>query len=131
MVGKDLECVWILGTEWKLEALILGLLLLTLELVKELDILFRVYHAAAVLWVDGQVLVINNETAVEFSLTEQTFSPVARLLEILEVFLIMLHNSLLFLVFRCDDTFMSFFEELLLRVYPIEDHFNVTVLTLQ
>ena len=40
MVRKDLEGVWIISTEGKLEALILGLLLLTLELVKELDILF-------------------------------------------------------------------------------------------
>ena len=84
-------------------------------------------HAAAVLRVDGQVLVINNKTAVEFGLAEQALLTIAWLLEILEVLLIMLHLSLLFLVFGCDDTLMSFFEELLLRIYFVEYHLDVAL----
>ena len=84
-------------------------------------------HAAAVLWVYGQVLVINYETAVEFGLTEQALSSIAWLLEILKVLLIMLHLSLLFLVFGCDYTLMSFFEELLLRINFVEYHLDITL----
>ena len=64
MVGKNLVGIGIVGVEWELKALVLSLTLLALQHIEQFDVFLRVDHATSVIWMDCQVLIINDNASI-------------------------------------------------------------------
>ena len=101
------------------------------KLVKIEESLLNQKSLTSVFWVNGQVLIVDDNGPFQVCLREDAFFLVVQFLKVPKTLASMAHVVLLWLVVRCEDSFVAILEVALLRVNEIKDLVDVAAQTVR